>query len=158
MLALISWVPVATTGTQRLSNTFSMVSFMLKVFLGVCVCVSPQSVVLNWGQFCLSENIWQYRRHFRWSRVGGESCYRHATGKGWRCCWRSYNAQDRLRSPKRKIIQPQRSIVLRLRTPFWSECTLYEGGCSCICSPLYPRAQQSAWSTINTEWRNDWHK
>lgn len=39
MLALISWVPVATTGTQRLSNTFSMVSFVLKVFLGVCVCV-----------------------------------------------------------------------------------------------------------------------
>lgn len=47
MLALISWAPVATTGTQRLSNTFSMVSFVLKVFLGVCVCVSPQSVVLN---------------------------------------------------------------------------------------------------------------
>lgn len=47
MLALISWVPVATTGTQRLSNTFSMVSFVLKVFLDVCVCVSPQSVVLN---------------------------------------------------------------------------------------------------------------
>lgn len=79
-------------------------------------------VTLNWQRFCSPGAVGNVWRIFwlsflvEWGQEGG--CYKHLVGSRQGCCSTFYNVQDiPPPTPRQRIIQPKRSIVLILRNP-----------------------------------------